>query len=387
MSRPWRPLRKSENPWISHTVAAHKAAGTVPADENIYNPNINDDIYSYNSNNTMPDYPRERHVNTNISERIQQAKDNIKKVKNGQLNYLYLENLGLTDLSDLPGLIQVLDRLVTLSCASNPITDLPNLRKKAPMLKNLYCMNTLITELPQLPDSLTYLNCRGCGSLNDTVIGFNNPNGLRRLPRPLPPKLEYLNCSSNALIYLPPLPSTLLSLIAQYNKLKILPELPHSLRYLYVDYNQLRSIPKLPLDLQFMQAVGNPLEPPFNQPPLNILNTRMLLSPTHINTIRQVINDYWDHQTVETMGAEMVNPESYLSAGTGKRIGYGFPVGPNVTLLEYLNISKPQNKKSFSKTRANLRTKINPNPLSNVNTSLFNGGTRRRKRSKYTRRN
>ena len=168
--------------------------------------------------------------------------------------------------------------------------------------------------------------------------------------------------------------------------MKELPELPPRLRYLYINNNQLRFLPKIPNSLIYIEAKENPLEAPFNYPPLKMLLTKVFLTPNDINIIRPIIKDYWDNQTVETLGSEMVNPESYLSAGTGKRAGYGFPTGPNVTLLEYLNISNPQNKKSFNQTRANLRTRVNPNPLSTINTELFKGGTRRRKRSKYTRR-
>jgi len=366
MSRPWRPIHKSENPWISHTVAAHKAAGTVIPYANRYPEPIND----YNSNNSI----QRQHGSppVNISQRLEEIQSVIEEIKSGRSRHLFLDRLGLTDLSDIPGIIDVLDRVTSLSCSYNPITDLPNLRKMAPKLVSLYCMGTQITELPALPDTLISLNC--------------SSNRLRKLPRPLPPNLEYLNCSSNALIYLPPLPSTVTTLSVQYNQLKELPQLPPRLMYIYINNNQLRFLPKLPTTLIYIQAKENPLEAPFNYLPLNMLLTKVFLTPNDIRLIRPIIKDYWDNKTVETLGAEMVNPESHLSAATGKRTGYGFPVGPNVSLLKFLNISEPQNKKSFNQTRANLRTRVNPNPLSTINTGLFKGGTRRRKRSKYTRR-
>jgi len=377
MSQPWRPRHKSENPWISHTVAAHKAAGTIIPYANRYPEPIND----YNSNNSI----QRQHGSppVNISIRIQEARDNIERIRRGESTHLILYRLGLTDLSDFPGVLDVLENVTYLACEHNPITDLPNFRKKAPKLVTLHCNNTLITELPPLPDTLKSLNCSSC---NSKSRNRNNPNGLRKLSRPLPPNLVHLNCSSNALIYLPPIPSKLELLLVEHNQLKELPQLPDSLRTLYINNNQLRSIPKLPPILAFIKAFENPLGPPFNEPPLNILLNKTILYAASINMIRPIIKDYWDNKTVETLGAEMVNPESYLSAATGKRTGYGFPVGPNVSLLKFLNISEPQNKKSFNQTRANLRTRVNPNPLSTINTELFKGGTRRRKRSKYTRR-
>ena len=404
MSQPWRPRQKTENPWVSHTVAAHKAAGRVPAYANRYHEN-ND---FYNSDNS--DYLNNPDLR-NISIRLDDIKTTIELIKKGEADLLHLDNLGLSDISDIPGVVDVLHLITSLSCSYNPITDLPNLRIKAPRLVRLSCRNTLITDLPPLPQTLHVLDCSTCGSDGFYRRGFRNPNGLRRLPRPLPPRLEYLYCSSNSLMYLPPLPATLKYLSAEHNNLKGLPQLPNSLRHLFINDNQLRNIPRLPPNIWFMQASGNPLEAPFNQSPLNILLTRALLSTNEINTIRPIIKDYWDHHTVNTMGSEMVSPESHLSAGTGKRIGYGFPVGPNANLLHYLNISRPRNKESFNMTRARLRSKVyptilstvntglfeqanrrprltmkNPNPLAKVNTDLFTGGTRRSKRSKYTRR-
>jgi Leucine-rich repeat (LRR) protein len=354
-------------PWKSHTVAAYKNKGYTIPYKNQYHgiENINN-VASNNSNNDRKHYK-------NISQRLEEIQSIIAEIKSGQFRALFLDQLGLTDLSDIPGLMDVLDRVTSLSCSYNPITDLPNLRKMAPQLVTFYCNGTQITELPPLPDTLTSLSC--------------SSNRLRSLPRPLPSNLMYLNCSSNELIYLPPLPLNLRQLVCEYNQLKELPKLPLSLTHLYTNNNQLRFLPKLPPLLSWIKAQGNPFEAPFNEPPLNqFLKGNKVLLYTELRTLRPIINDYYDQQTVETLATEFVNPESQLSAGTGKRTGYGFPVGPNVSLLKFLNISKPQNKKSFNQTRANLRTKLNPNPLSNVNTGLFKGGTRRSKRSKYTRR-
>jgi hypothetical protein len=132
-----------------------------------------------------------------------------------------------------------------------------------------------------------------------------------------------------------------------------------------------------------MRIDRNPLEEPFRQ----FLTTR-LMTALEVAPLVTLTRNYWDHQTLETLGHEMVNPESHLSAGTGQpaRVGYGLPVGPDSLILQGLGITN--GSESFNSARTRLRSKVNESPLAAVNTNLFKGGKRHRKtkRSKKSRR-
>jgi hypothetical protein len=141
----------------------------------------------------------------------------------------------------------------------------------------------------------------------------------------------------------------------------------------------------LPRSLDFLVIYRNRFIEPFSK-----YNEMIGDGVADFDELINLTNEYHDYQTVETLGREMVNPRSHLSAGTGRpgRLGYGFPVGPNAKLLDFLGITKSKGKEGFNEARARIRTKMNPNPLANVNSSLFEGGKRHRKtkRSKKTNR-
>jgi hypothetical protein len=185
---------------------------------------------------------------------------------------------------------------------------------------------------------------------------------------------------------LPSLPFRLEILNCDRNQLKVLPQLPRTLQRLVCYENNLTFLPILPPSINFLIIHTNPFHEPFT--PYREKKGEGILSMAEINDLIALTKDYHNHQTVETLGREMVNPESRLSAGTGQsdRLGYGFPSGPDAELLGFLGIRK--DKEGFNEARARLRTKMNPNPLAAVNTSLFVGGKRHRKtkRSKKSRR-
>jgi len=142
---------------------------------------------------------------------------------------LYLSNLGLTSLPQLPNNLQI------LNCGYNQLTNLPNLPNN---LKILKCNNNDLTRLPDLSNTLQELFC---GS-----------NKLTRLP-PLPNTLQQLYCGRNQLTSLPTLPNTLQILDCSNNKLTSLPSLPNTLLYLVCEYNpiNLKNIDTKQLPEQF----------------------------------------------------------------------------------------------------------------------------------------
>ena len=339
-------------PWRSHTVQEKKAAAIRP---NYFNNHTNH--YNALDVGRQVTYRDMR----SLDERIEDAKENIIRINQGSSTTLDLTNLNLNDITDLSGVSTALRRILSLSCDGNNLTDLPNLQVMSPGLRILTCSRNTLTRLPPLPDTLRTLRC--------------NNNLLRDLPRPLPRFLMTLHCSNNQLLYLPPLPSGLDLLYCENNKIRELPTLlPEGLIQLVASNNNIKVIPKLPLSLSFMRIDRNPLEEPFRQ----FLTTR-LMTASEIAPLVTLTRNYWDHQTLETLGHEMVNPESHLSAGTGKpgRVGYGLPIGPDSLILEGLGITN--GRESFNSARTRLRTKVNQSPLAAVNTNLFKGGQRHRK--------
>jgi len=329
--------------------------------------------------------PRENYEEEHRERGLRYIISLIQAVNRGErtLTVLNIFDIGLTDITDIPGILPVLRNIKEIDCQRNLLTDLPNLRVLAPALERLNCSNNQLTSLPPFPDTLLDLNCSN--------------NLLRALPRPLHPKLFKLNCSHNQLIYLPPLPLKLNFLTCDQNQLKELPDLPKELWDLSCQNNQLTILPELPRHLFNLKCSNNnltflprlPTSPyfnlsiynnPFREPLTPYGKMREIRNKLIIREIVTLVNDYWDHQTVETLGREMVNPESQLSAGTGQpdRRGFGFPVGPDSNILKFLGIGTGINE-GFNEARARLRTKVNPNPLAAVNTSLFTGGKRHRK--------
>lgn len=354
-------MSAATEPWRSHTVEEKKAAAIRP-------------IYFNNHTNHYNALDVGRQVTyrdmRSLDERIEDAKENIIRINQGSSTNLDLSNLNLNDITDLPGVSTALRRIVCLYCDGNNLTDLPNLQVTSPNLRVLICSRNTLTRLPPLPDTVSILRC-------DT-------NLLHSLPRPLPRLLITLQCSNNELLYLPPLPSGLQLLCCENNQIRELPTLlPEGLINLLASNNNIKVIPRLPRSLSFMRIDRNPLEEPFRQFLTNRLTTASEVAP-----LVTLTRNYWDHQTLEVLGQEMVNPESHLSAGTGKpdRVGYGLPVGPDSLILEGLGITN--GRESFNSARTRLRTKVNPNPLAAVNTNLFKGGQRHRKtkRSKRSRR-
>jgi len=304
-------------------------------------------------------------------ERIQTAIRTADDVARGEYTELTLSGIGLTDITDIPGVFSALANVKKIDCRYNLITDLPNLRVMAPNLEVLWCVGNQLTSLPPLPDSLVELWCSN--------------NLLRRLPRPLPPRLVTLSCDDNQLIYLPSLPTTLKRLQCGNNQLRELPQLPEGLTELSCHDNKLTFLPKLPSSPNFNLVIYNN---PFKEPLTPYGKTKQFFSRSETDSFVTFVNNYLEYQTVETLGQEMVNPKSHLSAGTGQpgRVGYGFNSGPDANILGFLGIR--EGKEGFNEARARIRTKVNPNPLAAVNTNLFKGGKRHRKtkRSKKSRR-
>lgn len=138
---------------------------------------------------------------------------------NGRTN-LYLDNLDLTSLPDLP------DGLQKLSVVNNKLTSLPPLPSG---LQIMYVRNNQLTSLPALPSGLQRMYVRN--------------NQLTSLP-PLPAGLVTLNAGGNRLTSLPPLPSGLQIMYVRNNRLTSLPALPAGLRILNANGNRLSSLPE-----------------------------------------------------------------------------------------------------------------------------------------------
>jgi hypothetical protein len=108
----------------------------------------------------------------------------------------------------------------------------------------LDCWSNKLTFLPKLPNSLRAL--------------YILRNQLTVLPN-LPDNLEQLICPINAIVSLPILPNKLRNLVCSLNQISELPSLPDSLRKLECTYNQISVLPTLPDSLKILQANNNPL--------------------------------------------------------------------------------------------------------------------------------
>ena len=362
----------AREPWTGRRLAVLRRAEIDPTAEERVNKRGRILLRGKYNNDRRMMVVRNRPVSRGYTweERIKAAVETADAVARGEYAELILNGINLTDITDIPGVFSALANVKKIDCRFNLITDLPNLRVMAPNLEVLECNNNQLISLPPLPDSLVELWCSN--------------NLLRALPRPLPPRLVILSCDENQLIYLPPLPPTLKRLQCSNNQLRTLPQLPEGLIELSCHDNKLRFLPRLPRSLNYNVTIYNN---PFQEPLTPYEKIRMLSMP-EIHSIAALVDEYWDHQTVEAVGREMVNPESRLSAGTGQpdRVGFGFPVGPDSNILKFLGIGTGINE-GFNEARARLRTKVNPSPLAAVNTNLFKGGSghRRTKRSKKSR--
>ena len=186
------------------------------------------------------------------------------------LRYLNCSN---SMLSSLPALPLQLDTLICggqrgAAPATNLLSSLPNLPST---LKYLDCSPAALTSLPALPPGLIYLNCSG-NSVNLSPQDFQKTLG--SLPA-LPPSLEYLNASSNKLTSLPTLPHALKYLNVSFQRyyqddlifggsasvihpgISQLPDLPPTLETLIVSDNALQTLPDLPATLTYLDASYN----------------------------------------------------------------------------------------------------------------------------------
>jgi len=115
-------------------------------------------------------------------------------------------------------------------------------------LDTLICELTIITNWSTLPNTLTYFDCSGNGS----ITGLPN----------LPPSLVYLNCSTNEISNLPTLPNSLTYLNCGNNgQMDSLPALPNSLTYLICSGDLfLPKLPNLPNSLIYLDCsqIGDP---------------------------------------------------------------------------------------------------------------------------------
>lgn len=132
-------------------------------------------------------------------------------------------------------------------------------------LSSSYCLRKTI---PNLPNSLEALNIHGyfeqpetlqfppsLTALTYSIKPFNSFSS-SELP-PLPPALEFLQCTVSKLCELPTLPTTLKKLLISHNRLKRLPELPASLEILDVSHNALEELPVLPTSLRKLDVSNN----------------------------------------------------------------------------------------------------------------------------------
>lgn len=180
-----------------------------------------------------------------------------------------------------------------------------------PNLKIFCCHYNPLTYIPRMPDSLTYLHCKGCAieSMGDLSSSLNyldcSDNKLRDLPDlpnnlrdlycnsnniceldKLPSNLSRLECNINRLCKLPKLPDNLYSLNCSSNYLRELPNLPNKLVFLYCHRNLLSKLPTLPSSLQDITASSNYI----SELP-DISNNRTLsLFTYHNNPIHDVLD-------------------------------------------------------------------------------------------------
>jgi len=139
-------------------------------------------------------------------------------ISHGDINkILYLNNLQLTELPDLPQNVKY------LNCSNNLLTSLPTLPSS---LKILICFRNQLTSLP---DNLSQLNY-----------------------------LEELDCSLNKLTSLPVLPNSLMILKCYNNQITTIHNLPNNLQQLYCNHNNLTSLPDFPNSLKIFYFGNNP---------------------------------------------------------------------------------------------------------------------------------
>jgi hypothetical protein len=172
-------------------------------------------------------------------------------------------NLQFTLLLDIPYIPSNVTKLI--DCWNVKLQNiLPSTLKSL----SLSSSNFLRKSIPILPNSLEVLHIKGFFDQPKTLV---LPSSLRilnysvtpvdsfsnsELP-PLPPALEFLQCTASQLCKLPTLPTTLKKIYLSHNSLKHLPELPASLEILDASHNALEELPTLPTSLRTLDVSSN----------------------------------------------------------------------------------------------------------------------------------
>lgn len=83
---------------------------------------------------------------------------------------------------------------------------------------------------------------------------------IKRLPDPLPPRLESLCCDHSGISEIPVLPATLRELGCSKTGITELPALPEGLERLICRHTKLTALPALPKSLKRIELNGSPVE-------------------------------------------------------------------------------------------------------------------------------
>ncbi len=154
--------------------------------------------------------------------------------------------------------------MTSFSCGGNLNMTSPNLGALPSTLTFLKCFYVNMTALPAFPQGMrtieinyTYITTFPTIPSTVTKVTISSCNSLTVLPI-IPSNVTFLIWNFNtAISSLPVLPNTLRRLECSGNNFTVLPSLPTSLTFLSCDRNQLTSLPPLPSGLDYLNCSEN----------------------------------------------------------------------------------------------------------------------------------
>lgn len=174
-------------------------------------------------------------------------------------------------------------------------------------------------------DEVSFATFEEIKNYQDVVAIRCQSLSLESIPKELPPKLEYLDCSDNNLTQILDLPETLNELVCPYNQITELPKLPEKLTFLDCRNNRIELLPDLPNNIVEIYAKNNlinnlPEDFPASLKMLILTNNRIHGLPANIfdipdNTERDYLGnpcqDYFMDRdffiTIKTLDSEYQN--------------------------------------------------------------------------------
>lgn len=162
--------------------------------------------------------------------------ESISAIESPLINLYIWGNISLTTIESFPLEVDTFE--VSYNSILQNFPTLPN------SIQYIRCTNNNLVSIPPLPENLISLECYS--------------NQIDQLPE-LPNTLKFFDCRFNNLTSIPTLPDSLLILACDNNNIYSLPEIPNGVKYLYCPHNIIYELPVLPNSLELLSCRYNNL--------------------------------------------------------------------------------------------------------------------------------